>query len=187
MGKGGYNGGSTIIHAWPSKTAKLSETELTNNKNYFCKICQKKYFGDSYFDHLREHSLEGCYSCGEPYNPNELKKKNVYICLKCGKKTLLRIRESKKRIDTSLSNKCIVVRKYNTANKSSEGLEIRSGKISKQHIGSTRANKNNKELPPRTDIVSPSHIKHREKNCKKFGVSLGDILLEAINKKRDNA
>jgi len=149
MGKGGYNGGSTIIHPWPSKTAKLSETELTNNKNYLCKICQKKFFGDSYFDHLREHSLEGCYSCGEPYNPNELQEKDMRICsiwricLKCGKKTLIR--------------------------------------------ESTKANKNTKELHSRTDTASPPHIKDRRKHRNKFKVYFGDILQEAINKKKDNA
>jgi len=187
MGKGGYNGGSTIIKAWPSKTAKLSETEfLTNNKKYLCKICQKEFSGDRYFDHLRGHGIEGCLSCGEPYhpnNPNELQEKDMCIwriCSKCAKKDLV----SEKRIDTSLSNKCKVVRKIDITDNYREGIEIQTGRASEQHIETTKANKNTKELIYRTVTSLPPYIRDRRKHRNKFKGYFGDILQEAINKKR---
>ena len=61
MGKGGYLGGSTILHIKQTKNDNYAEENIYSNKKYPCKICGLSFEENTYFDHLeKKHNLHGC-------------------------------------------------------------------------------------------------------------------------------
>ena len=94
MGKGGYLGGSTILHIKQTKNDNYAEENIYSNKKYPCKICGLSFEENTYFDHLeKKHNLHGCYKCGEPYR---LENEKVHLCKKCGNRILIQLSRTTK-------------------------------------------------------------------------------------------
>lgn len=160
MGKGGYNGGSTILYFGQHKIDNCND-QFSQQKIFKCPICLVELEYESYFRHLKiDHGVKGCISCGMPYADCMEK---IHTCTNCGKLILLNTHNYKKKIDqnqhlhqtTKHHDSCKIIHKP------------------KHHVN--------------TSNPKDSHITHQEKQIKNltnknasFGVSLGELLNRAL-------
>ena len=141
MGKGGYLGGSTILHIKQTKNDNYAEENIYSNKKYPCKICGLSFEENTYFDHLeKKHNLHGCYKCGEPYR---LENEKVHLCKKCGNRILIQLSRTTKIKEKysfrSISKK--VIQEKNIKQKKEVNFKISLGEILQKAI--------NKKIKPK--------------------------------------
>jgi len=156
MGKGGYHGGSTIVHLWPSQNDLAETYDPHRNKIFSCGVCGGQYQGITYWDHLESHGLKGCINCGEPY---EHQGKSSYTCLKCGKVILLSLEKGP-----------------------SEQLDRKNAKT--KMAGNCKAVVKTKNNQPRLEKATPILNSPKRQN-KEFSLTLGELLIEAFKKKQN--
>ncbi|WP_153306928.1 hypothetical protein [Desulfonatronum thioautotrophicum] len=100
--------------------------------------------------------VHGLSGCSSCGKPYAKKDKNTHICKKCGKKIILKLSSSKKQTQ--------IEKQKSTLKKN----------ICHKKIIQTKKEKN--------VVSNPKPITNKKK---KFGISLGDVLLEAIKKKNE--
>lgn len=156
MGKGGYHGGSTIVTLRPSNKETFYDVDPNENKQFTCEVCLSIFSGSQYFNHLSvKHGLHGCLSCGKSYKTSG---ERIHICVKCGKKIILRI------------------------GKKSEKDNIPAKRKQQQNLKKLKTIKQINNID-RARILNPKIDDDRKKKNKTFGTSLADLLEEALRKK----